>query len=168
MIISHLFVQVITEEEQYDVIGETSNDEFILYEFPIDTNYVGDLVVEVISMFGKEPGQWTLNDLDGLDVALFDDFQFYDAANVSTENEIKEIGYQIYPNPTTDQLYIVNKASDRPYSLQLYDQLGRLVLTKTNVQKETQLDLQAFQNGMYFIKFMEDGKEIGVKKIVKN
>ncbi len=59
---------------------------------------------------------------------------------------------QIYPNPTPDYLnFIFSKNQTEPFSIYIYDALGKLVLEKNDIKDES-LDVSKLDKGFYFVK----------------
>ncbi|MCT8340190.1 Omp28-related outer membrane protein [Flavobacteriaceae bacterium TK19130] len=58
-------------------------------------------------------------------------------------------GVSIYPNPANTVLNIRN-AEDA--TIQVYDVLGKVIFTKSNIGMEETLDVASFQTGTYFVK----------------
>ena len=89
----------------------------------------------------------------------------------STETTIsvgQENNWEIYPNPTKNTLTIEG-LSDEKTKLTLQDNLGKIILeriiTKSGFNSET-INLEQFENGIYFIKISNLKEEI-TKKVVK-
>ena len=76
-------------------------------------------------------------------------------------NDNEENDIHIYPNPTTEWLFISSTSSIK--NIELYDILGKKVL---NVANNHQIDLSSLYSGVYFIKITSDKGEI-TKKIIK-
>ena len=69
---------------------------------------------------------------------------------VSTDNSGLNKNIKLYPNPAQNQLTV--EASDNIGWVAITDVLGRVVLTKENVGKQTTLDINTLQSGLYFMK----------------
>ncbi|MBC7411254.1 MAG: T9SS type A sorting domain-containing protein [Bacteroidia bacterium] len=86
------------------------------------------------------------------------------------QNNIEQVNYNVYPNPTNNMLTISFKPiNTSPTIIKLYDILGRLILTdiETTAQLSTiekHIDLQIIDNGIYFMTINEQYK----LKIIKN
>ena len=65
------------------------------------------------------------------------------------------------PNPTNGPLEIIG---DGFYNIELYNYVGRLLLTNLESNK---IDLAGLNNGIYFLKIEKDGRSV-VKKVIKN
>ncbi len=74
------------------------------------------------------------------------------AINVS---EIEEVEVSVYPNPSSDYLFVeVKGATDARFEVQLFDLNGRVLQTKEQEAANTQLrlDMQSLASGTYLIK----------------
>jgi hypothetical protein len=73
----------------------------------------------------------------------------------------------IYPNPASD---LLNIKSDTPiYGFELYDALGRLVLSKTEMfNNESVIDVSSLTRGLYFIKLHTINSVAEHKVLIEN
>lgn len=71
-------------------------------------------------------------------------------------------GFNIYPNPTSDVLYIAPTTS-KPWQTELVDLQGKVLFTGSNT---TQISTQSLANGEYLVRFKQNGKTF-VKRFVK-
>jgi plastocyanin len=76
-------------------------------------------------------------------------------------NELDNIN--IYPNPTTDNIYITN-AEGMKYDI--IDITGKIVLSNSIINSEETINIENLRTGSYFIKFYGNNK-ISTKKIMK-
>jgi hypothetical protein len=67
----------------------------------------------------------------------------------------------IFPNPVSDELYVVQPANS---IIQVYNTTGRLVFETFNSQRKTQLRLTDLQNGIYFL-YIKNINSLSVNKI---
>lgn len=111
----------------------------------------------------------TITDTDG--VRLFrivgnwgaqDTRQFSSNGILSVNQSILE-NVSIYPNPTQNILNITNAETA---NIQVYDMLGRSILSKENISLNEQLNVSSLQAGTYFIKITKDGLTATKKFIV--
>jgi hypothetical protein len=73
--------------------------------------------------------------------------------------------FNIYPNPTTDFLYITkNNVSSLNYNLRIIDLLGRTVMNSKTIPDK--INLEDLENGYYIIQFENDGKQ-EIKRFIK-
>ncbi|MEM1323532.1 MAG: T9SS type A sorting domain-containing protein [Bacteroidota bacterium] len=85
-------------------------------------------------------------------------------AVLSNSSVIPTSAYQLSPNPTQGmvELQLGELHLDQ---LQLFDLSGRLMMTENNLRGQRQLDLSAFQPGMYLL-HLQSGEQIATEKIV--
>ncbi len=72
---------------------------------------------------------------------------------LSADNPIQKLSYKIYPNPTTDY---INIDFDQVQDIEIYDNLGRRLLSKTVLQE--QLNIGDWAAGLYFIRVLDENK----------
>ena len=88
--------------------------------------------------------------------------------------DCKQAGWQVWPNPVMEQLQVSLQAAGRTTAmLNVYDNLGRLVLTKpvelTAGSNHFQLPVQALKPGHYIIEMIwKDGSERKQERFIKN
>jgi hypothetical protein len=71
----------------------------------------------------------------------------------------------IYPNPVSNIVYIENKSFNKITSLNIYNLLGKLVLSTT--ENFHQLDVSSLKSGLYFLKVQTEKGEV-TKKLIKS
>ena len=75
---------------------------------------------------------------------------------VSTCTGITELtnnNFMVYPNPTTGNLNIdFNNATSSQIEIEVYDAIGKLVLTQTTSTNHTVISLEQFAKGIYNVK----------------
>ncbi len=75
-------------------------------------------------------------------------------------------GWNVYPNPSTGALYIVNSSTVKEASqVQILNAIGQTVLDETITSNYKNIDLSKLTNGVYFVKIASD-KNSTVKRIV--
>lgn len=84
----------------------------------------------------------------------------YDELSVSVEENV--IAFEIYPNPAED---FINIKAENIELVELYDIYGRKLYSQ-NTNDNAIIDINAYDNGIYFVKIYSEGKS-SVKKIVK-
>jgi len=83
--------------------------------------------------------------------------------NALSINELNDLTFNVYPNPTNGVLNITSK---HPIdSIKIYSVLGREVLTTTT--EVDKIDISNLTNGMYIIK-VSSNNTTAVKRIIKN
>ncbi|MEG1386000.1 MAG: T9SS type A sorting domain-containing protein, partial [Algoriella sp.] len=80
-------------------------------------------------------------------------------------NDINNLEFNIYPNPTTDLVNVSTKENIVGY--QLYDFSGKLLTEKTKVdKKEVKINLESYPKGIYLLNIKTD-KRSYTQKITK-
>ena len=96
--------------------------------------------------------------------------QPYEISVVIGIPEAKGINLEVsaYPNPTTNYLQLkVNSEKLESLTYQLYDMQGKLLQNKKLTAKQTQIDMSTYVTSTYFVKVLDNNKEIKVFKIIK-
>ena len=78
-------------------------------------------------------------------------------------DEESEIGFSIYPNPSSTSVKIVADLSEE-YNLNVFDVRGRLILNST-LNSSSTLDVSDFSKGLYIIRLSSD-KRVSSKKLI--
>ncbi|MGC9343641.1 MAG: T9SS type A sorting domain-containing protein, partial [Bacteroidales bacterium] len=98
-----------------------------------------------------------------------------DTTNLTTSDrslDIQTPEIKLYPNPASDQLYIniePGNAAPMDYQVEIYDQLGRMVMTNTLFDNQTRhsLDVNNLARGVYFVRVKgENGVVLRAEKVV--
>ncbi|UPQ80795.1 T9SS type A sorting domain-containing protein [Flavobacterium azooxidireducens] len=103
---------------------------------------------------------------------IFFDFNFPIETNVASTtiqalsvNDFSSDNFSISPNPTSGNVNI-NGIDNLQFSVEIYDLTGKLMVKE---KQQSQIDLSAFQNGIYFIKIRNNQTNTSVvKKIIKH
>jgi Secretion system C-terminal sorting domain len=75
---------------------------------------------------------------------------------------------QVYPNPTTDIAILkIDNYDLEKLSFALLDINGKLIETKKNIQTENTINLYDKASTIYFLKILDNAKEIKTFKIIK-
>lgn len=82
-------------------------------------------------------------------------------------NEAGEL-LTIYPNPTHHELNLKPNALGRNLYYELYNSLGSILIPRTGIGENEQIDLDDYQSGIYYLKIIEDGNQLKVLKVVKD
>ena len=79
--------------------------------------------------------------------------QFVECATVGIEDNIGfDLNYRIYPNPSNSFVTIKSNFESFGTDYTISDQLGRIVLSGYLKSEYTEISIQEFSNGIYFIK----------------
>jgi ELWxxDGT repeat protein len=79
------------------------------------------------------------------------------------ENE-KTSTFEVYPNPASQLVTIKNIEPNQ--KIVVVDVTGKIIYQENANQSSLELDLAAFENGIYFIQIYEDAQLIETKKLV--
>jgi len=90
-------------------------------------------------------------------------FKIADATSLSNASGVKEIVFGIYPNPSSDMIYIQGDSSVA--SVQLYDVTGALVYS---VGAVTSIDVSTLFSGVYLMKITSSEGTVIAKKVLVN
>lgn len=81
--------------------------------------------------------------------------------------EPQTLQINLYPNPTSQTLYLTTTSSFQHVEMTIYDLSGRVVMRENVHSGVTTLNMSALASGCYVMK-VTDGKEVVVKKWIKN
>jgi hypothetical protein len=81
--------------------------------------------------------------------------------------ELKEInGIEIYPNPTTDNLFIIANNAGEDLSIHLFNSIGQKVRSVNLSNAISMVSLKDLPVGIYYV-YVKDAKQTMIKKIIK-
>lgn len=94
--------------------------------------------------------------------------QPFEIFTLGTDNipEIK-LEFSIYPNPTTDVLFIKNENIDLKFKYQLFDISGKLLFTSPELVQKDQIDMTLYQTGNYILLIQAENNLTKSFKIIK-
>lgn len=87
------------------------------------------------------------------------------AETAKTENTLEKI--QIYPNPATSDKIYVNSESTSVKVIDMYDMLGKKVLSTEMNSYQKEINVNNFKAGVYLLKITEKSNSITRKIIIK-
>jgi hypothetical protein len=131
-----------------------------------DDSNVEDTYFSLIELSDLTPGDILYITAYSFEGEPFGEFKIsaYDSSLASIQNNtITDLS--IYPNPVENTLFI--KTSNTIDSIQIYNMLGQVVLTKSPLLNNMELDLSNLSSGNYIVK-VQSNNQIGTYKIVKN
>jgi bacillolysin len=93
---------------------------------------------------------------------------FINCANFSVKrNDNSGYGIKAYPNPVVDKLTLEFLEEEHIQSISIFDNLGRLVLTKPISSLKTEINVADFTTGLYFVKTTGGDKSIHTFSFIK-
>ena len=142
--------------------------------------YVGYLAVGGVSMW--DGNQWIDFDVSdglvgpnikGLAIDSQDNIWVATSTGVSkisaipsAVSAIKNNGFDLFPNPSNDKIYITNE-NQKIQQLKIYNNLGALVYENNSNQLHYSIDVSPFSKGLYYVNVLSSGS-ILTKKIMVN
>jgi hypothetical protein len=81
-------------------------------------------------------------------------------------SEAKRLDFEMSPNPASEEITIQLPVGSNDASIELYDYIGRLALSKKITLSENTIMVQGLSSGMYILK-VRSGDKIGAKKFIK-
>jgi plastocyanin len=82
-------------------------------------------------------------------------------------SEARRLNFEMFPNPASDKVRIQLPSGAENATVEFYDSLGRLALSKKVTRINNKMDVNALSKGIYILKvFTAD--QIGSQKFIKN
>lgn len=97
--------------------------------------------------------------------------QPYEISVVTEIEDARGINFSVtaYPNPTADYLTLVVKDFKlSKLTFQLYDMHGKLLQNKKITRNQTSIFMSGLVPATYFVKVMQNNKEVKTFKVIKN
>jgi len=93
------------------------------------------------------------------------DFLYHHLKFPTSIPEMEEPEIQVYPNPATDLVMIrfSEDLKNRSLSLFVTDVMGRKMLSESDVNSSSTIDVSRWPSGVYFIRMEQDGRYFGRK-----
>ena len=89
------------------------------------------------------------------------------AEGALSTSETKRLKFEMFPNPASDKVSIQLPSGAENATVEFYDSLGRLALSKKVTRINNKMDVNALSKGIYILKvFTAD--QIGSQKFIKN
>lgn len=95
-------------------------------------------------------------------------FSFYYEINKDDVEKLESNKIEIYPNPTTDKLYIILNTTELPENINFYSADGKIVYSQSHeiINEKTIINTSDFAKGVYYISLYFEGKIVR-KKFIK-
>ncbi|WP_298780497.1 T9SS type A sorting domain-containing protein [uncultured Polaribacter sp.] len=110
----------------------------------------------------------SLNDINSLrdETVLFADFSIEEVSTLSTESFIiNNLRVKIYPNPTTESIFIEEKTANSYDSILIYDTLGRLI-QRNNKAADNTISVSNLNTGTYYFVFKKENEIISKNSVL--
>jgi hypothetical protein len=82
------------------------------------------------------------------------------------ELEFTNTAFFLYPNPASDFLTIQANSPATDFSIEMYNSLGQMLVSKKSLDDKLQIDVRNFPNGLYFIEIELNGNHESIKTII--
>lgn len=126
----------------------------------------------IIDTYGDGGGPVTLTDTDANNTVIFQtdgNFGCGDTIKFSTdgfvlgtsENQLDAIS--LYPNPSSN---VVNVLNAENADIQIFNVLGKLVLSKENLTRNAQINVSELQTGTYFVRISKESQSTTKRLVV--
>lgn len=150
-----VMVQVTIDGEALPIIFDQEEGEIVKHQFPLETDFVGELLIEVITLRGN--GAFVFNNnFSGGDFALIDNVRL-SSGTVSTKDVDVPNDISVYPNPSQAE-FSFSTTNEQAFDLMIYDGLGRQQVSLKAQRQQVSWDSQSFAEGVYFYELIfEDG-----------
>jgi hypothetical protein len=88
------------------------------------------------------------------------------AEGVLSISDANRLDFEMYPNPASERITIQLPSGSDNATVQFYDYIGRLALTKNITTSNNKIDVNILSTGVYILKVMSEDK-IGSQKFIK-
>jgi len=85
---------------------------------------------------------------------------------VLSTDQLEDISFQVYPNPTENQIFLKGNYDFSDFKIQIVNINGQVVQSAINVDESQNIDVSNLHSGVYFIQLFSDSKR-GISKFVK-
>ena len=85
---------------------------------------------------------------------------------LSTENNLKDTAFSIYPNPSSNGIFKLSVLNQEKVSIQVFDISGRLITEKNDVRDNDQINLSQYQKGIYIARLSSETKNKTLKLVI--
>ena len=138
-------------------------------EFNFSNQAPGTAAINVANTYNKVSiffNFGTTGAMAGEKTYYWDDIKFGGLVDVKNL-EASEGGIHIFPNPAADFCTIAFSAfSNDPVNLSMFDASGKLVKTLAIAQQNSKLDLQEFNDGLYYLRIEKDSRSYFQKLVI--
>lgn len=93
--------------------------------------------------------------------------QPYENLVLSVAENAENISLSVYPNPSTDNLFLTSMEEISGLSYQLFDINGRLLKSEKIVGNQTDISMQDLVSATYFVKVNQGDKTLKTFKVIK-
>jgi hypothetical protein len=89
------------------------------------------------------------------------------AKGVLSISEAQRLNFETFPNPASNSVTVQLPSGTEEATVQFYDYLGRLALTKKVTSAKNILEVNSLSKGVYILKVVTEDK-VGSQQFIKN
>lgn len=150
-----VMTQVTIDDEVFPIIFDQEEGEIIKHQFPLDLDFQGEVLIEVITLRGNGAFVFNNNFSSG-DYALIDNVRLT-SGTVSTKDVDVPNDISVYPNPSRAEFFF-STTNEQAFDLMIYDGLGQLQANIKTARQQVSWDSRSLAEGVYFYELIfEDG-----------
>jgi hypothetical protein len=82
-----------------------------------------------------------------------------DCGGSAVQQHITNNGIEVYPNPANDVLYFKLPENSQNISIEIYDNLGKLMIINELLVWENSVDVRELKQGHYFVRIISDSSQ---------
>lgn len=87
--------------------------------------------------------------------------------NTNGISNIAELGIKVFPNPMSETLFIQQPIANQSATVELYDVVGKRVISKTLSQADASIDVRTLSSGIYTCKIKTIDGRVATSMVVK-
>ena len=148
-----------------EILNGQSNVNVTFYETQADADANTNVIANPTSYINISNPQTIFTRLENAESCFAtNSFELFVNPNLGIEDDYF-VDLSVYPNPVND---VINISSEEPLNwISITNNLGQELYNAKVISLETQIDMSAYSNGIYFIKVFIAGKTL-TKKFIKN
>ena len=106
-------------------------------------------------------------DSTGTTIAFGDSVYYYFQAVTGMNNLVaQQVSLNVYPNPAANYITVESNSIAEDQTISVYNIQGQLITQQKILQAKTNIDISAFEKGIYVVK-VNNAKGLEVRKFVK-
>lgn len=164
-----------TDDSDVDLMSELSSSNLLLSEWDVSNVTNMDFMFKNATLFNQDISSWCVEQIPSeptefsLNSALQDSFKpNWGATCTFSVQDVNFVNIKVYPNPTSDKVYIENPNTIRIDKIKVFNMLGKVVQEKNNInQNQTNMDLSELATGTYIVQILTQDAQKFVKRVIK-
>jgi hypothetical protein len=161
----------ITQVPLPEIIVQSNNPDLILASTPSFNSYIwykdGEEFSTQSTILVEEEGVYTLEGFINNCSNISEPFEIdFEGGVLSITDFENETGISLFPNPIKNILNI-DKGINKEINIQIMDVNGRQLFSSNLEKQQTEIDMAAYQQGVYFVILRNQQQQVVIKKIIK-